>query len=454
MDRIGVVGVSWKRGGTEALSRFTIPVEERPERLPALAARIGADELVYLATCNRVEVAFAAHGRTPVAAYRPRIFGALCGRDPDPGEAERTFQAWVGEGAAEHLFLVASGFESAKLGETEIAGQLREAFELARSLGLTDGRLDLVFEEALRVARRVHGSTALGRGRVSLAELAIEHARSRLAATPGPLAVVGVSPMTVRCAETLAAEGSNVIVANRTLARAQELAQRVRGSARSLEAFRTQPDPAEVIVLATASPEPVLRRPELERLAAGSPSGRPPLLIDMAVPPDVDPDAAAVVGLRRIGMAEIIAEADAHRSDRIQDAAEARPLVDDALVAFRARIVEWALAPALATIQKRYRETALEGAERLFRRELTGLGEKEREAVRAWAQTLARRFAHLPSAGLRGLAAQHGLRAVESFLHAGDERLVSEAEQAARARSKRRSLKLSRGSFLEEEETP
>ena len=115
MDRIGLVGLSWRRGGPEALTRFTLPAAERAEGVRQLARAAGVSELVYLATCNRVEVLFAGDGTTPLAAYRPRLFEALAGRRPSPGEAERTLLAWAGEGAVEHLFLVAVGLDSARL---------------------------------------------------------------------------------------------------------------------------------------------------------------------------------------------------------------------------------------------------------------------------------------------------------------------------------------------------
>ncbi len=431
MDRIGVVGISWTRGGAEALARFTTPLEERPARTADLARRIDAHEMVYLATCNRVEVAFVGDGRSSIGAYRPRVFAALAGCEPAPGEAERTFRAWAGEGAVEHLFLVAAGLDSARPGETEIAGQLRTAVDLSRSLGLVGTRLELVLEEALRVAGRIHRSPAVGEGKVSLAEIALDHVRARLARTPGAVALVGVSPMTVRCAKGLAGHARRIVVVNRTLRRAQEMAEQVDGEARSLDAFRDAPDTVEAVVSATGAPEAVLSRATLERLAARAPSGEPPLLVDMAVPPDIAPADAEAAGLARLGMDEIIREAEENRRERIIELADARALVDEALADLRRRLADRLLAPVIASLQKRYQKTALEGVERLFRRELTALGEPEQAAVRRWAETLARRFAHIPSLGLRSLAEELGGGAVEAFLQGLEEELARELRTAS-----------------------
>ncbi|MDQ7086431.1 MAG: hypothetical protein Q9Q13_00605 [Acidobacteriota bacterium] len=273
------------RGGTQTLAGFTIPAEEREARLPRLLEEIDAEEVVYLATCNRVEVVFVARPRAPLRSYRPRIFQALVGRAPEPGEAQRYLKAWAGEGAVEHLFCVACGLESARVGESEITGQVREAWQLARRVGTGGRRLERCFQQALKVAADVHASTAIAEGRTSLAEIAIEHALERLEHTPGRAAVVGVSPMTVRCARALAEAGQKVIVVNRTAERALGLAGEIGGSGRTLEEFSHDPDPVEVLILATGAPGAVIGRAALERLSARSPSGQPPLVIDMAVPP-------------------------------------------------------------------------------------------------------------------------------------------------------------------------
>jgi glutamyl-tRNA reductase len=232
--------------------------------------------------------------------------------------------------------------------------------------------------------------------------------------------------MTSRCARALASEGVTVWVVNRTLARAEELAGEIGGRATSLDAFRDRPEPVEALVSATGASDPVLDRPALERIAAQTPSGEPPLVVDMAIPPDIDPEDAARAGLERIGMNQVIAIAEENRRERLIELADARTLVDAALDDLRQRIIERHLSPVLAALQRRYRRTALEGVERLLRRELKGLGESEREAVTRWAETLARRFAHIPTAGLRAIAQEGGNQAVEVFLRGLGEELARE----------------------------
>jgi glutamyl-tRNA reductase len=416
MDRIGVIGINWRNGGEDTLARFTVPDPERDAFLDRLAGWLGARELVYVATCNRVEIAVVVESGAQIGPLRAPVFEAFAGRPPQPGEAERTFRAWAGEGAAEHLFLVTAGLDSARPGESEIAGQIKEAVERSRRVGVLGSRLELVFEHALRVAGRVHADTQVAEGRVSLAEIALDRVRTRIARTGGAVALVGVSPMTSRCARALAEQGVPLWIVNRTLAKAEELCREVGGQPVSLEEFGARPAPVEAVVTATGASDPVIDRPALERIAAQAPSGEAPLVVDMAIPPDVDPEDAARAGVQRIGMNQVIAIAEENRRERLVELADARTLVDGALDDLRERIVERHLSPVLAALQKRYRRTALEGVERLLKKDLKGLGEQEREAVTRWAETLARRFAHIPTAGLRAIAQEGGNAAVETFL--------------------------------------
>lgn len=416
MHRTGVVGLSWRHRRADALAAFTIPRDERVARLPLLAAAVGVRELVYVATCNRVEVVFAAEGAVPMRVYRRRVFAAILGREPRAGEAEQMLRVWQGEGAAEHLFLTAAGLESARIGESEVTGQIRESLGESQALGLLGPRLTLIFGEALKVAKRVRPVTEGKVGRVSLADIAVRHVAAHLERAPGGVvALVGVSPLIERCSRDLVSRGVPVVLVNRTLERATALAGVVGCAARSLDEFRRAPDRVEALVVATGAKEPVLDRADLERIAARTRSGESPLVVDLGVPPNVAPEDAAAADVRRIGMDEISLEAAEDREHMLMEFAEARQIVDGALAELRRSAAERLVVPMIQRLRLRYRHTALEGVERLFRRELSGLGEPERDAVRRWAETLAHRFAHLPSAGLRDLVFEAGPAAAAAF---------------------------------------
>src|SRR5579863_2453256 len=226
MHQIGVVGLSYRHAGVDEVARFAVPRAEIAARLPQLRERLRAAEILYVGTCNRVEVVFATADGNPAGDSRQAIFEALTGRGSQPGEAARTLRAWTGEAAVEHLLLLACGLDSAQTGEQEIAAQLRDAWEESRAARTCGPLLDRLIGEALGMARRVRRMTARVRT-PSLGDLAAERVLAHLHGAPGVTALLGVSPMTRRCAGILHRAGAPLVVVNRTVASAREFAQSV-----------------------------------------------------------------------------------------------------------------------------------------------------------------------------------------------------------------------------------
>ncbi len=430
MERIGVFGLSWKQGGTESLARFTVPVDQRPECLTPLADQLGVGELVYLATCNRVEVILVGDGLTSMSEYRDRIYEALSGEVPTNGDAKKTLKAWAGEGAVEHFFMVASGLDSARPGETEILGQVKAAFKMSHRAGLVGARLNKLNQEAVRVARRVHQSTGVNSGKTSLANIAVDHLRDRLAQNPGGVALVGVSDMTRAAASELSRDGVPLTVVNRTLKKAEVLAEKFGGQACSLESFQNTPPPVEAILLATGSKIPVLNRGHLELLMSRAEENSP-LIVDMCVPPNALPEDTVALGIQRIGMDEIITEASQNREARLVEMAGARICVDEALEDLRNWMAERNVAPMVVELRDRFRQNAREQVDKLLDRKLAHLEEEDRGEIREWADSLARRLAHIPLVGIRSLAVKKGPESVEAFFGAADELLHDELGKVA-----------------------
>jgi glutamyl-tRNA reductase len=222
-----------------------------------------------------------------------------------------------------------------------------------------------------------------------------------------------------------------VLIVNRTLDRAEELARSVGGEARSLAAFRESPDAVEALIVATGAKEPIFTRADLERIAARTPSAQSPLIIDLAIPPNVTPEDAIAADVPRVGMDEITLSAAEDRERVIGEFADAREIVDLSLTDLRRQMAERLIGPMIADLHRRFRHTAVEGVERLFKQDLAALGEPERDAVRRWAETLARRFAHVPSVGLRDLVFQAGPAAVEAFFSHTEPELAKQLHAAA-----------------------
>ncbi|HYM26547.1 MAG TPA: hypothetical protein VET66_00225, partial [Steroidobacteraceae bacterium] len=179
MHQIGVVGLSYRHAGVDQVARFAVPRTELPARLPQLRSGLQAAEVVYVGTCNRVEVVYAMHDGSPAPDRRAEVFRLLTGRAPTPGEATRVLRAWTGEAAVEHLLLLACGLDSAQTGEHEIAAQLRGAWEDARVAQTCGPVLDRLVGESLAMARRVRRLSA-GTRAPSLGDLAAQHVLQHL----------------------------------------------------------------------------------------------------------------------------------------------------------------------------------------------------------------------------------------------------------------------------------
>jgi glutamyl-tRNA reductase len=412
MHQIGVVGLSYRHVGVDEVARFALPKAEIAARLPALRDYLRASEILYVGTCNRVEVLFTTSDGSPAGDSRRDVFRALTGRDPLPGEATRILRAWTGEAAVEHLFLVACGLDSAQTGEQEIAVQLRGAWEAAREAHACGPILDRLIGEALGMANRVHRLEA-GVKAPSLADLAADRAVRHLAGRPGTVALVGVSPMTKRCGMALHKSGVQLLVVNRTMEAAEEYAQTVDGRAMQLDDFRAQPPGVAALVLAAGGGEPVLDVLALTKLAQVA--IQPPLVIDFGVPPNVDPEVARVVGFPRVGMNDLIQTAQERRISQLMRLAPVRAAIDERLTKLRGDLATRAIGRKLADLRETFEHIAADEVDRVLAEELRGLDDNQREALQKLGSTVARRLAHLPLAGLRAAAAHASSDAVDAF---------------------------------------
>jgi glutamyl-tRNA reductase len=411
MHQIGVVGLSYRHAGLEEVARFAVPRAEVPARLPALRTLLKASEILYVGTCNRVEVVYSTEDGAPAGDSRGEVFRLLTGREPAPGEAARILRAWTGEAAVEHLFLVACGLDSAQTGEHEIAAQLRGAWEDSRAAHTCGPVLDRLIGEALSMARRVRRLSA-GVRAPSLGDLAADRVLQHLGGRPALVALIGVSPMTRRCAAILHESKLPLLIVNRTLPAASELAASVAGEALTLERFRAHPPPLGAAVLA-AGGGAVLEAPALGKLRRAA--ERAPLLVDFGVPPNVDPGAAQGAALERVGMNDLIELAQGRRLAQLMRLAPVRAAIDERLAHLRTELALRAIGPRLAQLRGRFEEIAAEEVARALKAELRTLDARERGQLERLASTVAHRLAHLPLAGLRAAALHASSDAVDAF---------------------------------------
>jgi glutamyl-tRNA reductase len=411
MHQIGVVGLSYRHAGIDDVARLSIPKADLEARLPALRAALGVAELLYLGTCNRVELLFATHDGEPAGDLRESALEELTGRRLPPGQASRLLRAWVGESALEHVLLLACGLDSAQAGEREIAAQLRVAWEAARAARTSGPLLDRLLGEALGMAGRVQRLCAAADA-PSLADLAAARVIEHLAGSAETVALIGVSPMTRRCALALHRTGVPLLIVNRTPAPAAELAASVSGRSLPLEAFRAQPERVAALVLAAGGNQRVLDARSLQRLAEPV---RALLAIDFGVPPNLDPEEARRAGITRIGMSELVQAVQEQRVTELLRLAPVRAAIDERLARLREEMATRAIGPRLSELRGAFERIAADELARALTAELRGLTADQQRAVQHLTSRLAHSLAHLPLAGLRAAAAHASPDVIDAF---------------------------------------
>jgi glutamyl-tRNA reductase len=386
VDRLAVVGTSFRQVGFERLARLALP-EPEFGALADLRRDFGAREIVYVATCNRVEcyLAFGPGERVEAPRLCERAIEVLSRRSGAPFDGASLF-ALAGRGALEHLFRVAASLESLAVGEAEVLGQLRRAADRAAALGLSGPLLRRTFERAARAARRVRGETAIGRTPVSVASLCARRVREHFAAAPPRLAaVIGTGEVSRKLAGALCELGAPILFANRTFEKAKALAARFGGEAVPLERFRAGvPARLDVVVTATSAPGAILDERALAPALADRPEGplRRLLVCDLGLPPDVAPEVASLPGAKLLALADLEPLARENRARLETEVARAEAIVREEVAA--------------ALRLDRLRSVAAESVDALLAGALAHLDGEDRETLRRFATNLAERLARQP----------------------------------------------------------
>ncbi|MEO7001800.1 MAG: glutamyl-tRNA reductase, partial [Ktedonobacterales bacterium] len=335
---IGLLGLDHRHASVEARGRLSFTGERLSAALTTLAATTAIDEVVILSTCNRTEVyiatsaweaaqavvrrflaemylggAVAIPGRPASGRGDANSGGSIATQDDSPAtadtllpdEIDTTLYAYDRQAAANHLFHVAAGLQSMVVGEAQILGQVKDALTTAEAQHVVGEELRPLFTGAIKVGKRVRAETEIGRPDVSVASLAVRVASEALGGLAGRTAlVIGAGRTSQLCVRLLRTAGAGrLILANRTSQTAAELAHEVAGETCALDDLASVIGSVELIVSATAAPYPVVR---METIAPGirpddstsQPRARSPLVIvDLAVPADVEPAVALLPGV-------------------------------------------------------------------------------------------------------------------------------------------------------------
>ncbi len=286
--KIFVAGLSYKTTPVELREKLAVHRSRLQCSGCRLKLRGNLSEVVLLSTCNRVEI----YGVSPwIHGTVHRLFQELTNTDLD-----FTPYLYVKEGAAaaEHLFSVAAGLDSMVIGETEITGQVKSAYEAAKAAGLTGKKMNRLFQTACRVVKKIRTETGIGRGATSVGSVAVELAEKIFDRdlSSKTVMILGAGKMGEACVKHLAKRGAKtVLVANRSVERAEKLAAEFGGRAVRLEDSAAAMIEADILVSSTGSPDIVLRRDDVAKILPAR-RNRPLVLVDIAVPRDIDPAVA------------------------------------------------------------------------------------------------------------------------------------------------------------------
>jgi glutamyl-tRNA reductase len=394
--RLVLVGISHHRAPIELRERVALD----SAGAAALAAELarGGGEAVCLSTCNRTEL-YLAH--PDAAAAEEQAEAALVGLSGlEPGALTPALYRLRDWAAALHVFRVAGGLDSLVPGEGEILGQVRAAYEA----GTTGPLLDRLFRQALHSGRKVRAETAIGESPSSVPAAAAALAQQVFGELDGRrVLVVGAGKVGEQAARNLASRGASIaLVANRTPEPAEELARHFGAEAVPLERVPLELEGVDVLVSSTSAPGIVLRRDAVA--AALKPRrGRPLLLVDLAVPRDVDPAVHELDGVFLYDIDDLEAVVAESLGGRRREAARAEAIVAEEAERFRAWHASLDVVPAIASLRARAEEIRAGELARLEGR-LSHLPEAERKAIEALTAQIVSKLLHLPTIRMKEAA--------------------------------------------------
>ncbi|PZS14386.1 MAG: glutamyl-tRNA reductase [Pseudonocardiales bacterium] len=394
-----VVGLSHRTAPVAVLERAVVPVDDLRKTLDELHRAETISEVLLLSTCNRVEV------YADVARFHPAVaeITTVLARHAGLAVPDLSDHLYVhfAEAAAEHVFSVASGLDSMVVGESQIIGQLRASYLLGTEVGSVGSVLHGLAQSALRVGKRVHSDTGISRAGASIVSVALDEAAAVLGTLDGRRAViVGAGSMGALAGATLRRRGlSDVVVANRSPERAQRLAGSLGGRAVALDALPDEIAAADVLIASTGATGLVV-----EADAVGSRASRALVVLDLALPRDVDPIVGSRPGITYVDL-DVLRTNGAMVSD--DDVRAATAIVADELHDYLAEQQQLAVAPTVTALRARANQVIDGELARLDAR-LPGLADDMRREVADAVRRAVEKVLHAPTVRVKELASTPG----------------------------------------------
>jgi glutamyl-tRNA reductase len=411
MSELLALGISHKTAPVALRERLALTEAEASEFTKAATGTAEVREAVVISTCNRTEIYLVVGD--PVRAESD-VLGLLAGRASiRPTELTDAIYSPRNCDAARHLYRVTAGLDSMILGEAEIQGQVRRAHEAAMRAECTGPLTNRLFAAALTTGKRVRSETQIGSSRVSIPSVAVDLATSLLGGLHDRhVVILGAGETSELTARALAELGAGTIfVANRHADRARSLAERFGGSVVGLDGLPEELAKADIVLSSTSSPHPIVGREELE-LVMESRKGRPLLLIDIAVPRDIDPACRELEGVTLYDIDDLQAVVARNLSTRAEELPRANELVEEEIHRFARWLGQLDALPVVSALRE-HANAIVEQVLGENEERWESASERDRARIEAVARAVVSRLLHEPTIRLRGLGSERGHATLE-----------------------------------------
>lgn len=409
-EHLVLIGVNHTTAPIEVRERLAIPSVRLADATRSLVHQPGVREGLILSTCNRVELLTLQEDGSASGANLLQFLHEYFAVTPS-SLAPHLYEYRERE-AVRHLFRVASSLDSMVVGEPQILGQVKESYTIAREVGAVSGSLDSLIQRAFTVAKKVRSETQIGSNSVSIASVAVDLARKIFGTLRGKtVLLVGAGKMSELAARHLIQQGaSNILVANRTLERAQRLAEQFHGQVISFDELYDRAAKADIVITSTGAPQKLFGRSHGQHFLQ-SRRNRPMFFIDIAVPRDVDPRMNEVEGCFVYDIDDLQQVAAANLADRSREAEAAETIVAREVDKYQQRMQSLDAAPAIRSLQE-HAESLRQAELRRSATRLSGLTADQLAAVEALTRSLTNKFLHAPMLALREAAREGDARAL------------------------------------------
>jgi glutamyl-tRNA reductase len=402
-----VVGISYRTAALDVREKLAFPEDSQVGAVTSLAALPVVGEAMLVSTCNRVEVYAAtratANAAAEAAAQEVRRFLAESRNVPLETVTTHLYER-TGPAAVKHVFRVASSLDSLVVGESQILGQLKEAYGVAAQAGAVGPLLGRCLERAFGVAKRVRTETQISRGAANISSVAVELARSIFNDLKGKkVLLVGAGKMSDLAARHLASDGADeILVTNRSPERAQQLADKVDGEARPWAELEALLAIADIVISSTGSPVPIIGKDLMKRVMKAR-RNRPVFMIDIAVPRDIEHVVGKLDGVYLFYIDDLDKVVSDNLKGRQTEAEAAERIVEAEAAQFLAWMRAQGVVPTIKDLRERFAQVARAEADKTIAAlgGANALGDKGEKALKQMADSIINKLLHTPLMALK-----------------------------------------------------